>query len=331
MITIKRIASDLKLDISTVSRALRDDEKISEKTKKKVKEYAKKVGYIPNIFASYLPKGKASLISLIVPDLKHPYYSEIFTQIEKKLGDKGYILQLFTTSFNEKNFEKVIEKSLSLRVSGLIIAYHKIEDLDIPFVLIDQEKIDGYDKVSIDNFYGAYEGVSYLINIGHKKIAYITDIYTTKEREYGYRKALKDNGIEINENLIIVRNGRCEEIGYNEGLRLLSMKIRPTAIFCGNDFVGIGVLKSAIKLNIKIPDQVSIIGFDDLPITSYLPIPLTTIRQPMEEISKFAIDILFKKMNNSEKKFPAKIIKPQLIIRDSTAPIYNNEKKYIRN
>jgi len=318
IITIKDIANKLKIHPSTVSRALRDDVRVNEKTKKKVKEYAEKFGYVPNIFASSLAKGKTNLVSLIVPDLIHPYYSELFIELEKNLIDNRYILQLFTTDFNDLIFEKVIKNSLSLRVSGIIVAYHKIENLKLPTILIDQEKNNEYNSIMVDNFLGAYEAVDYLINIGHKNIAYITDIYTTKEREKGYRKAHIDNGIEVNESFVLRKSGRSEDIGYNEGLKILSIKKRPGAIFCGNDFIAIGVMKAALQLNIKIPEELSIIGFDDLPIVSFLPVPLTTVRQPIKEIAKYSTNLLVEMIKNPDKKIPTKIIKPQLIIRNST-------------
>lgn len=327
MSKIKEIAEKLGIHPATVSRALNDDVRISEKTRVLVKKVAEEIGYKPNLLAKYLRKGKSNLICLIVPDLTHPYYSEVFTEMEKILIERNYFLQLFTTDFQELFFEKAIEKAISFSVSGLVIAYHKLNEKfeNIPVVLIDQEESNEFDCVIVDNFSGSYEAVEYLINLGHRKIGYISDNFTTKQRLAGYKKALEDSGIEINEELIDIRNGRSEEIGYHAALKLLVKKERPTAIFCGNDFIGIGVMKAATELNIKIPDELSIIGFDDLPICSYLPIPLTTVRQPIKEIARQSINLLFERMERPEKEREKKIIKPSLIIRETTKNIKGRE------
>ncbi|MGB9600795.1 MAG: LacI family DNA-binding transcriptional regulator [Myxococcota bacterium] len=324
-IKLKDIAKETGYDISTVSRALRDDPKVKEETKKKIKKVAKELNYIPDISGKILSGGKSGIIGIIVPEIKHSFYSEIFEEIDEICLERELIPELLLTEFNQLRIEDIKKQMIYQKMDGIILAYHTLDFSFInekicPVVLIDvpDGNFKSFDKVIIDNLEGAKEAVRYLIEIGHRRIGFISDKVTTKKRLEGYKNALEEKNIEIDEELIEIRNGRSEEIGYQAGLKLLSKANRPTVIFCVNDLIAIGLLRASFELNIKIPEQLSIIGFDDLPISRYLPIPLTTVSQPIKEIAREAFSLLIDRIKNPEKPYTTKKLQTNLIIRKST-------------
>ena len=326
-VKLKDIAEMTGFDISTVSRALRDDPRVKEETKKKIKEIAKKLNYIPDISAKILSSGKSGIIGIILPEVKHSFYSEIFEEINEICLERELIPELLLTEFNQLRIENIKKQIIYQKMDGIILAYHSLDFSFIsekicPIVFIDvpNDNFENFDKVIIDNLEGAKEAIRYLIEIGHRKIGFIADAVTTKKRFDGYKDALKEKNIEIDEELIEIRSGRSEEIGYQAGLKLLSKPNRPTAIFCVNDLIAIGLLRASFELNIKVPEQLSIIGFDDIPISRYLPIPLTTVSQPIKEIATEAIGLLIDRIKNPQKPYITKKLKTNLIIRKSTSP-----------
>jgi Transcriptional regulators len=326
-VKLKDIAEKSGFDISTISRALRDDPRVKEETKRKIKEIARKLNYIPDISAKILSGGKSGIIGIILPEIKHSFYSEIFEEINEICLERELIPELLLTEFNQFRIEDIKKQIIYQKMDGIILAYHTldfsfIDEKICPFVLIDvpDDDFENFDKVIIDNLEGAKEAVKYLIEIGHRRIGFISDTVTTKKRFEGYKNALEENNIEIDETLIEIRNGRSEEIGYQAGLKLLSKLNRPTAIFCVNDLIAIGLMRASFELNIKVPEQISIIGFDDIPVSRYLPIPLTTVSQPIKDIARESVGLLIDRIKNPEKPSITKKLKTNLIIRKSTSP-----------
>ena len=324
---LKTIAKKAGLDVSTVSRALRDDKRVKEGTKLKVKELAKRLKYVPDYSAHILAGGKSGIIGIILPEVKHTFYAEIFEGISEICLEKEFLPELILTEFNPLRIESIDNRLVSQKVEGVILAYHNIDfsflkEKKTPVVLIDvvDNGFDEVDKVIVDNFSGAKEAVKYLISLGHHSIGFISDRVTTSRRLDGYREALKEENLEIDENIISIRSGRSEEVGYQTGLKLLVRKDRPTAIFCVNDLIAVGLMRAAFEIGIKIPEELSIIGFDDLPLSSYLPIPLTTVHQPIKEIVRESFYLLLKRMENVDRKpYQTKTLPTELVIRETTS------------
>ncbi|MCM8759635.1 MAG: LacI family transcriptional regulator [Candidatus Omnitrophica bacterium] len=326
-IKLKDIAKISGFDISTCSRALRDDPRVKAETKKKIKKIAEELDYIPDISGRTLSAGKSGIIGIILPEIKHSFYSEIFEEIDEICVERELIPELLLTEFNQFRIENIKKQIKSQRMDGVIIAYHSldfsfIEEKVCPVVLIDvaEEEFGSFDKVIIDNVRGAKEAVEYLVEIGHKKIGFISDTITTGKRFEGYKIALEENNLEIEDDLIEIRSGRSEEIGYQAGLKLLSKINRPTAIFCVNDLIAIGLMRASFEMNIKIPEQLSVVGFDDLPVSRYLPIPLTTVSQPIKDIAGAALSLLINRIKNPFRTFITKKLQTNLTIRKSTSP-----------
>lgn len=323
--TLKTIAEKTGYDISTISRALRDDKRIGEKTREKIKNIAKRLNYIPDLSARILATKKSGIIGIILPDVSHIFYAEIFQNISKLCLENHYIPELFLTEFKKERIERINNLIIAQKVEGVIMAYHFFDFPSLkylPTVLIDvPEEIDKkVDEVLIDNFFGSYEAVKYLISLGHKRICFVSDNVTTKKRYYGYKKALQESNINIDEKLVFFKEGESKEIGYKVALKILKTKNSPSAFFCANDLIAIGVMKGCFEIGKKVPEDVSIIGFDDISISSYLPVPLTTIKQPIDEIAKNSFYLLTNRIEKKYRKIQKIFVKPTLIIRKSTAP-----------
>lgn len=325
-ITLKTIADKLNLDVSTVSKALKDSPNIKESTRRKVKELAEKLQYTPDIAGKILSGGKSGIIGVILPEIQHSFYAEIFEEISGLSLNKKYIPELILTEFDPLRI-KLIEKQIrAQKLDGLIIAYHNfylpfLKETKFPVVMIDVENKNNdiqCDKVIIDNFSGAKQAVRYLINIGCKTIGFISDTITTPERLKGYKSVLIKEGLTIDQDKILIMNGRSEEIGYQAGLHLLIKKDKPDAVFCVNDMIATGLMRAAFELGIKIPEELSIIGFDNIPVSSYLPIPLTTVSQPIKEIAKESFRLLLERMENPQKGYQTLILPTRMIIKKTT-------------
>ncbi|MFH0797520.1 MAG: GntR family transcriptional regulator [Candidatus Omnitrophota bacterium] len=286
------------------------------------------------------------LLAFVVPDIEDIFISEIYPGIKKVATQNGYQAVIFSS---DKSIEKEVANIELLKKSnipGAIIfpcwgRFNALQILELkkrgyPFVLIDRYFRDiQTDMVVVDNYRGAYQAVKYLISLGHRKIGHImgADCTSNEDRFEGYRAALNQAGIPFNSYLVrkiqpfetegSLRFEPDDVGGYKETLALLALKKRPTAIFGGNDYLTLGCCKAVKKMGLKIPDDISIVGFDDLKISSYREIPLTTVRQPKYEIGKRACEILIKRIKGGwVKKKVEKIILPtELVTRESCVAV----------
>lgn len=321
------IADRAGVDVSTVSRALRNNPKVRERTRLKIAALAKKMDYVPDWPARALSSGKSGLIGVILPEVKHSFYAELFEQISTISLRSNFIPELILTEFNPLRVADISRRVVARNFEGIIISgfnlnLSPLRGLKLPIVLIDASTGDinrGFDRVAVDNFAGAREAVKYLVSTGHQRIGFITDTVTTRARLDGYMAALKEGNIKPDENLIVKRSGRSEEVGYQAGLRLLAENDAPDAVFCVNDLIAIGLMKAAFETGLEIPAELSIVGFDDLPLSSYLPIPLATVRQPIKEIASESFQMLLGRMDDVRKPYKAKVLPTELIIRKTTA------------
>ncbi|MEZ0537499.1 LacI family DNA-binding transcriptional regulator [Caldicellulosiruptoraceae bacterium PP1] len=328
--TIKDIAKALGISPSTVSRALNNYSDINPQTKDKVMEMARKLNYTPNLFAKSLVTNKTKRIGLFIEDMEREgiygtFYYEILASFRKVAIDNGYeVVLLSTTSEEQKRIhletifsEKHLEGAfiMGLRTDDQYIK--EIEEISYPIVLFDIPiKSQNIGYVSIDNQKGAQLAVDYLISLGHKKIGFLNGhdkAYVSQERLNGYILSLLKNSIEYNKDFVI--NGDfAEESGYKNAEKFLEMKV--TAIFAASDMMAIGLIKRFKELNVRIPEDISIIGFDDISLSSYITPTLTTIRQDKTEIGRSAFYLLLNLM--SKQPINQIILEPELIKREST-------------
>ncbi|MBT8438126.1 MAG: GntR family transcriptional regulator [Gammaproteobacteria bacterium] len=281
---------------------------------KKAKIKTKNIGYF--------------LDSSIKEGVSSPYYSMIFDALEKEAGKKGYTLMFFS-GIGEGNSQKTLEK-----IDGAIIScFPRIEDVvqDIkrlmPVVVIDNSSSDeSLPSVIIDNFNAVAESINYLCSLGHERIGFITGLDDSdigRNRLAGYQNALRANG--IGEDMDLVYKGDYSfKTGADGAEFFLSLDRRPTAIMCANDTMAIGAMKDVSKKGLSIPDDISIIGFDDIYVASHMTPSLTTVAAPVEEIAKHALHILSSLINDNEPDNRHITVPGQLVLRDTCASIVDS-------
>lgn len=332
-VTIHDIAKALSIDSSTVSRALNNSERVKQKTKDLVLEKAKEMGYQPNVLASNLRKKKTSTIGVIVPRISRHFFSSAISGIEETAYEAGYnviICQSLEKLDREKN---IINTLLANRVDGVLMSismetkdYSHLEGVKkqgTNLVFFDRHcDVPNNSNVLIDDFKGGYDATEHLINKGCKSIAHYSgpqnlEIY--KNRFKGYKAALKKYGLDFKEELVITSK-LMEKDGLENTKKLLGLAYKVDGIFSANDVAAIGAIKFLKQENIKIPEDIAIVGFSNESISSVIEPSLTTMNQSGFEIGKTAANLLLSQIASKADKIENKtiILTPNLIERKST-------------
>lgn len=333
-ITIKDIAEKLKISVSTVSRALKDNHEISAKTRKKVQDLAKQLGYKPNPLAVALKTHKSHTIGVIVPQIVSTFYATVVKTIEEVADGYGY--NVLVTSSNE-NFEKEkksVDTLLANRADGIIMALShetkefdhvkQIQDSGIPVVLFDRttSSVEGVSRVVTDGVTAAFQAIQHLVAVGCKKIAILTgpeQIAIGGNRMEGYRKALEANHISVKENYIRYCSDFTVQAGKEATLKLLDTRERPDAIFGITDDLAIGAIEAIKEKGFNIPNDVAVVGFSNTKRSRYMNPTVSSINQFPEKIGKIAADLLFEQItNNRHAKIRKEVINCELIVRESS-------------
>lgn len=325
-VTIKEIARICGVSYSTVSRALNDYPLTNEETKKKVLETARALGYTPNDIARRLVTQKSDTVGLIVPDISNPYFPEVAKGVADTLGEAGYHVFLCNADWQHKNEIKYRDILLKKRVAGLIVSPSSdvsgeiFENIYAPVVFIGSKTTSlSSSYVSVDNKKGAHLAMEYLISLGHKKIACIQAKKANisgHERLQGYYDAIKRVGITVTPEYIKGSQHFSMQGGYYATLELLNLPAPPTAIVAFEDILALGVIEAVETLNKKVPDDMSVIGFDDIIFAGLPKINLTSVFQPKYKAGATAAKILLERIKNPSNKTPVQItLEPELIKR----------------
>jgi DNA-binding LacI/PurR family transcriptional regulator len=335
MVSMKELAKLANVDISTVSRAISDSPRVKLETKELIKKLAKEYGYIPDDLARGLVGKQTYTVGIIIPEFINTFYAEMIEGLENVLSNKGFTLLFGKSSFDFSNEMEYFNTFLSKRVDGIIACSISKEFLkhvrtmnhNIPLVLADVYSTDSaFDIVTIDNTYGVQCIIDYLVHLGHTRIGFIGDKIVTKERFNAYKKALISFGIHVNDAHVKIGDERYELGGYLRMKELMSLDNPPTALFAVTDNMAIGAMHAAFEANLRIPEDISIVGFDDIMVSSYLEVPLTTVIQPKFEIGKISANLLLSRIDDNKNKFMQQIIlKPEMVIRQTTAKAKKSE------
>ncbi len=334
-VTLKDIARETGLSTATVSYVLNGKENILEETKQKVREAAEKLGYVTNYSARSLAMNSSNLIGVVIPQtepgstmvFENPFYSEILSSIEYHARRIGYHIIISGTDADEKYFKLAKERNLD----GIIIIgaysedfYSGLQNVKIPIVLVDSyidEKT--FHCVRINDEQSAYDITKYLIDKGHTNIALISgklkDGGVHEQRYKGYIKALAQAGIKLNKQNVLEGN-----TDFDSGMELadkLVMNTSATAVFCTADIIALGVVKQLTKLNIKIPEQLSVVGFDNLNIARYCTPSLTTVGQDIFAKGKQAVELIEFGILNKNVKTREIILSTKIEERESVREI----------
>ena len=330
-ITIYDVAKKAGVSISTASKALNDRKDVGEKTKEKIKQIAKELSYEPSHFARGLAMKKTGNIGVLTvryystPMLTNPFYSKIIEGIEEGLIDSE--LNLITNVLRKEQMEsfelpKMVKEK---NVDGLILLGYipekfveLIVNKALPVIVVDNYVNENISMIVTDDEGGAYSAVSYLVKTGHKKIAYISGPsprMSFRKREEGYKRALNENNLPVNPNFILYNDS--EEPGYEWMKKILQYGEKPDAIFTSNDVTAILCINMLRECGLKVPDDISVIGFDNIEMGQHFIPSLSTIDIDKERIGIKAVNILSDKIKNKTKSVERIIFPVSLIIRDS--------------
>jgi LacI family transcriptional regulator len=336
LVTLKQIAEELGISITTVSKALKEYPDVSKKTRKLVRETASLLNYKPNSFAVNLRTKESKTIGLIIPEIVHHFFSSVIKGIISQAEKKGYLVITLQSNESYELERKQIDLLLSKRVDGVLISlangtadYKHLTEIienDTPLVMFDKiSKVVKCSKVIIDDRKAAYKATQYLISIGCKRIAHFRGPLLPQnsiDRFLGYKQALADNNLIYDASLVYLLNDMSFEEGKFYANQLLKDHKDVDGIFINTDLVAIGAISEFNKKGIKVPEQINIIGFSNWFMSSVISPSLTTVNQPGFQMGKKAFKILFKEIKDRKKNksisYKEVILETDLIFREST-------------
>jgi LacI family transcriptional regulator len=337
-VTIYDVAREAGVSDATVSRVFNNKDSVREATRERVLAAAKKLGYVANLQARSLAGGKLNVIGLLIPGLDNGYLVEIVRGVDQELARSRYELMIHTTHQRGNNEGSYLQYVANGLTAGILLVVpllssdflRALEEIGYPYVLIDEIDDSGRSSsVSSTNWQGAYDATEYLIRLGHQRIGFITGIqqlHSSRERLDGFTHAMRDARLEIDENLIATGNFE-KNSGYEAARQLLSLEERPTAIFASNDVMALGAMDAIREAGLSIPEDISVIGFDDIPETLISYPKLTTVHQPLEKMGQVGVKLLLDQIENLERLPRRMTLATQLIIRDSCQPPKNSERE----
>ncbi|HTD67839.1 MAG TPA: LacI family DNA-binding transcriptional regulator [Candidatus Limnocylindria bacterium] len=333
MVKLKDIAARAGVSIMTVSKALREAKDISAGTRARIRKLSEEMGYVPDLSAQLMRSGKTRLFGLIISAATNPIYARIVMALEERAHEMGYDL-LFAHSLNQPSREEAcIRRLLTRRVDGLFItpvyrlapvapAYEEIKRLKVPTVILGHRGLfcSQFANVETDDIAASFAVTKHLIELGHRRIAYFTGppvSPSAQERYEGYRRALREANIEMDDRLVFNAGGTIEE-GEKAALQMLNENPKATAVQAVNDLVAIGVADVLLNQNVRIPEQISVAGFGNILVSEYFRVPLTTVRQPKLRLGYAAMDLM-QALHRGEPP-ESKRLRAEVIARASTAP-----------
>ena len=333
MVTVLDVAKMAGVAPITVSRVINRSGYFSEETRKRVEAAAAELGYVQNSVARSLRSSRTNTIALIVSDITNPFFTSLARGVEDTASDEGYTVFFCNTDELTEEEEKYTQVLLQKQVDGfLLVPAHSspysiqlIQKHSIPLVVIDRWVPDvQVDAVRCDSEGGSYQLTRLLLSLGHRNIAVISgpkDVSTSIDRVNGFRKALEEVGLMFNETH--VQYGEyIQSSGYELTKRILALDPRPTAIFGTNNFIAIGILKALNDVGIKVPDDISVVGFDDLPEPLVVSPFLTVAAQPSYEMGCQATRLLLERLAKKGEGEQQQIILPtDVIVRGSTSKV----------
>jgi LacI family transcriptional regulator len=336
---LKDIAKRLNISVSTVSRAVNGKDRVDPETRKRVLDMVDELNYKPNEVARNLKTNTATTIGVVLPDLTNFFFASVFKGIEEVARKNGYTLLLSSTSEDPAFESEYTDIFLQKKVAGLIVAtlnpkvtfYKEYSARGIPVVFFDNKpKIsENFDFVSIDNEKAGYQLAEYIISLGHRNVAVIGSPLweeTAAERLDGFKRAFEDKGLQIKDEWIYIgKNSQAEE-GYKFVKGLLKSKEKIHAVIAVNNLMIYGAIKAIYEHGLKIPQDISVAGFDTTDLTGILRPQITCIQQPTMEIGKIACDMLLKKINKEIGDVYQKVLlEPTLVANESCARRFEKE------
>lgn len=313
---------------ATVSRVLSNPDLVSKETREKVLDVINKVNYKPHIVARQFRTKETKIILVVVPDITSAFFSRVLRGIEHVAVQHGYQVILGDTENEIKREQEYINLLLQKQADGMVLLTarqdkSRLEEISEHFpMVLACEYVDGLNvpTISIDNISSARKATEHLIKQGHTKIAHITgsmNVILSRDRLRGFQQAMMSHDLEIDSSFIQESDASYES-GYDQMMKLLALETPPTAVFAFNDEVAIGAMKAVKDSQLSIPDDIAIVGFDNINMASIVEPNLTTINQPKYEIGKKAMELLLKIINGESLQKKKFVMRDELIIRESS-------------
>jgi LacI family transcriptional regulator len=331
-VTLKKLAKELNLSPSTVSRSLRDSHEISQETKDRVKALAAKLGFQPNPYASSLRRNKSKTIAVVIPEIQNNFFSQVMNGVEEVARQKGYHVLIYLTHEDYKRESEILQLLRNGRVDGVMISISNtttnfehletFQNTDIPLVFFDRvyENMEA-PRITTDDADAGFKATEHLLKIGCKKIVFLSmsgNLSISCGRKSGYVKALTKYGLA--ENARVIECGPDDESNREQIRALLRNEQRPDGIFAAVEKFAVNTYEVCRELNVDVPQQLKVISFSNLPAAALFNPPLSTIVQPAYDIGRESANVLFKiidkkKLLSNEKKI---VIPSHLVVREST-------------
>ncbi|MDI3531363.1 MAG: LacI family transcriptional regulator, purine nucleotide synthesis repressor [Candidatus Atribacteria bacterium] len=331
MPSIKDVAKLAGVSIATVSRVINNSGKVSPERRSRVIEAIEKLNYQPNLLARGLRQQKTRLVGCLVPDVENLVFARLAKYLEEFLSAHGYSVILCNTN-NDKNKERnYLSVLVQRKVDGIIFSRVSDESIlfmssyfrQVPYVVLDRTlEIEFAPTVKLDNFLGGFLAARHLVELGHRCLACVTGplkIRLCRERLEGFREGLKVAGIDLRNEYIVESDFKING-GKEAALRMLATGNLPTAVFAHNDMMAFGVMQAFRSEGLDIPRDISVVGFDNIPLCEVVSPSLTTVAQPFEEMARLGVELLDGLIRGEKVTQKVMVVKPYLVIRSSTAP-----------
>jgi len=331
MATIKDVALRAGVSVTTVSHVVNDTRHVSAKGRERVELAIRELGYVPNAMARSLKSNTTSTLGMLIPNSSNPYFAEIVRIVEDRCFGAGYTLVLCNTDDEPRRQSVYLQVLAERRIDGLIVVstgdddslVTQLQGLRIPTVLVDREIADPTcDLVETAHMQGGLLAVRHLLSLGHKRIACLggpEGLTPSEQRIEGWRMALAEAGTTPNADALLWRGAFTSQSGYEAMHAILRTEHPPSAVFVCNDLMAIGALRAAHESGVHVPDELSIVGFDDIELSAYTSPPLTTVAQPKERIGALAVDMLLERVSGKRRDARKVVLQPELRVRASTA------------
>ncbi|MGV8927391.1 MAG: DNA-binding transcriptional regulator CytR [Ewingella sp.] len=328
--TMKDVAEMAGVSTATVSRALMNPEKVSATTRQKVELAVVEVGYSPHALSRNLKRNESRTILVIVPDICDPYFADVIQGIERTAAENGYLVLIGDCAQQNQQEKTFINLIITKQIDGMLLLgsdlpfdASKEEQRNLPPMVMANEFAPELElpTVHIDNLTAAYEAVHYLIGLGHQRIGCIAgpdNMPLCQYRSQGYIQALRRNGLMV-ESSYTAKGDFSYESGALALAELMSQPVPPTALFCHNDVMAIGAMYQAKKMGLHIPQDLSVVGFDDIKLSQYFDPPLTTVAQPRFQLGRQAMLLLLEQLYGNTVHSGSRLLESELIVRGSTA------------
>ncbi|MBF7982363.1 MULTISPECIES: DNA-binding transcriptional regulator CytR [Rahnella] len=328
--TMKDVAEQAGVSTATVSRALMNPEKVSASTRQKVDQAVMAVGYSPHALSRNLKRNESRTILVIVPDICDPFFADLIKGIEHTAAESGYLVLIGDCAQQNQQEKTFINLIITKQIDGMLLLgsdlpfdASKEEQRNLPPMVMANEFAPELElpTVHIDNLTAAFEAVHYLLNLGHQRIACIEGpkhMPLCQYRSQGYVQALRRNGISV-ENALTAQGDFTYESGARAVSELMALPSPPTAIFCHNDIMAIGAMFQAKKMGLRIPQDLSVVGFDDIKASQFTDPPLTTVAQPRFQLGRQAMLLLLEQLQGNPVQNGSLLLDSELVVRESTA------------